>query len=683
MIVDIHRPRGLTLLMSGVVATGMVLFVIVLATISTHQMHASFTAVAVIAALQVFGELRPIQLDGEQTTSEELSISTAFGLVLMLVSSIGIAIGAQVIAVLLDGIVRRRKISAMVLSVARYTVAFGGAQVVYAALRGEALLDNNAAFSSQDVLPALAAAATLLVLNMTLVSAAVAFRSGDSVREHLRENLHFMISGSVLATLAPVVAAVMTFSVWLVPLLLLPILAVQRTAGLFLERERQAMHDPLTGLPNRAQLRTRVEALCSNPRANPKVAVMIVDLDHFKEINDTLGHHVGDALIKAVGERLSTLVREADTVARLGGDEFALVATGADEAAACELAARIGRSLRDPFLVAGISLDVNASIGIALAPLHGEDSETLLRRADVALYTAKESRGCYALYSPDSDLHTPQRLALLGDLRRGIDNDELTLHYQPQCDVRTGQVVGVEALVRWQHPELGLLTPDQFISTAENTGLIEPLTMRVLEIAIDQLARWLKDGFALRMAVNLSVRHLTNLELPGQVAEILRRHGVPPTALTLEVTESTIMADPSRAIAVLGKLREYGVRLAIDDFGTGYSSLSYLRRLDVDELKIDRSFVSKMGGANGDAVIVRSTIELGHNLGLRVVAEGVESAEVWRQLLPLGCDLVQGFYLGAPMTGGQFEQWTRMLPAHILPPPRTSNPVDSPSWDVA
>jgi EAL domain-containing protein (putative c-di-GMP-specific phosphodiesterase class I) len=225
--------------------------------------------------------------------------------------------------------------------------------------------------------------------------------------------------------------------------------------------------------------------------------------------------------------------------------------------------------------------------------------------------------------------------------------------------------------------------PEQFISTAENTGLIEPLTMRVLEIAIGQLARWLKDGFALRMAVNLSVRHLTNLELPGQVAEILRRHGVPPTALTLEVTESTIMADPSQAIAVLGRLREFGVRLAIDDFGTGYSSLSYLRRLDVDELKIDRSFVSKMGGANGDAVIVRSTIELGHNLGLRVVAEGVESAEVWRALLPLGCDLVQGFYLGAPMTGAQFEQWTRMLPAHILPPPRTTNSVDSPSWDVA
>ena len=474
----------------------------------------------------------------------------------------------------------------------------------------------------------------------------------------------------------------MNFNVWLVPLLLLPILAVQRTAGLFLERERRAMHDALTGLPNRAQLQSRVEAICSNPKVRHKAAVMIVDLDHFKEINDTLGHHVGDALIKAVGERLVTLVREGDTVARLGGDEFALVAAGADEAAAGELARRISKALKDPFLVSEVSLDIQASIGIALSPVHGEDSETLLRRADVALYAAKESRGCFMIYSPDDDLHTPQRLALLGDLRRGIDNNELHLHYQPQCDVRTGQVVGVEALVRWQHPELGLLMPEQFISTAENTGLIEPLTMQVLEMAVTQMARWQSAGFALRMAVNLSVRHLTNLDLPGQVAEILRRHGVPPTALTLEVTESTIMADPTQAIAVLGRLREYGVRLAVDDFGTGYSSLSYLRRLDVDELKIDRSFVSKMGGANGDAVIVRSTIELGHNLGLRVVAEGVESAEVWRQLLPLGCDLVQGFYLGAPMTGTQFEQWTRMLPAHILPPPRTSN-VDSPSWDTA
>ncbi|BEP12054.1 cyclic Di-GMP phosphodiesterase RmdB [Acidothermaceae bacterium B102] len=682
MIVDIRRPRGLTVLIGGVVAAGIALFVLVLASISTHQIHTSLAAVIVIASLQIFGELRPIRLTREQSASEELSISTAFGLVLMLVSSIGIAIGAQVIAVLLDGILRRRSPTAMVLSVARYTVAFGAAQVVYAALRGETLLENNSAFSSHDVLPSLAAAATLLVINMALISLAVAVRSGDSVRDHLRENLHFMISGSVLATLAPVVAAVMSFNVWLVPLLLLPILAVQRTAGLFLERERQAMHDALTGLPNRAQLRSRVEAICADPKARTKAAVMIVDLDHFKEINDTLGHHIGDALIKAVGERLTTLVREGDVVARLGGDEFALVATGADEAAAGELASRISRSLRDPFIVSGVSLDVQASIGIALSPMHGEDSETLLRRADVALYAAKESRGCFVVYSPDDDLHTPQRLALLGDLRRGIDNNELHLHYQPQCDVRTGQVVGVEALVRWQHPDLGLLMPEQFISTAENTGLIEPLTMQVLELSIAQLARWLSLGFALRMAVNLSVRHLTNLELPGQVAEILRRHGVPPTALTLEVTESTIMADPTRAIAVLGRLREFGIRLAVDDFGTGYSSLSYLRRLDVDELKIDKSFVSKMGGANGDAVIVRSTIELGHNLGLRVVAEGVESAEVWRQLLPLGCDLVQGFYLGAPMTGEQFEQWTRMLPAHILPPPRTTT-VDSPSWDTA
>src|SRR4051812_20859667 len=278
MSVDIHRPRGVTLLLSTLVAAGMILVVVVLATISTHQMHASMSAVAVIAAVQIFGELRPIRLTREQSAAEELSISTAFGLVLMLVSSIGIAIGAQIIAVLLDGLLRRRPVGTMVLSVARYTVAFGAAQVVYAALRGEQLFDNSSPFASQDVLPALAAIATLLVINMALISAAIAFRSGDSVREHLRENLHFMISGSVLATLAPVVAAVMNFNVWLVPLLLLPILAVQRTAGLFLERERRAMHDALTGLPNRAQLQSRVEAICSDTKVRHKAAVMIVDL---------------------------------------------------------------------------------------------------------------------------------------------------------------------------------------------------------------------------------------------------------------------------------------------------------------------------------------------------------------------------------------------------------------------
>ena len=415
-------------------------------------MHTSLAAVVVVASLQIFGELRPIRLTREQSAAEELSISTAFGLVLMLVSSIGIAIGAQVIAVLLDGMLRRRPISAMVLSVARYTVAFGGAQVVYAALRGEALLDNNSAFTSQDVLPALAAAATLLVLNMALISAAVAFRSGDSVREHLRENLHFMISGSVLATLAPVVAAVMNFNVWLVPLLLLPILAVQRTAGLFLERERRAMHDALTGLPNRAQLQSRVEAICANPRTQHQ------GRGHDRRPRPLQGdqRHPRPPRRRRADQGGRRAAGHARPRGRHRGPARRRRVRARRERRGRERRRRAGppdrQGAADPFLVSGVSLDVQASIGIALAPLHGEDSETLLRRADVALYTAKESRGCFAIYSPDEDLHTPQRLALLGDLRRGIDNDELHLHYQPQCDVRTGQVVGVEALVTLAAP---------------------------------------------------------------------------------------------------------------------------------------------------------------------------------------------------------------------------------------
>jgi EAL domain-containing protein (putative c-di-GMP-specific phosphodiesterase class I) len=326
------------------------------------------------------------------------------------------------------------------------------------------------------------------------------------------------------------------------------------------------------------------------------------------------------------------------------------------------LAERMTKALDDPFTVQGVRLDVRASIGLALSPDHGSDGETLLQRADVALYTAKERRGCYAIYQPENDEHTPERLALLGDLRRGIDANELVVYYQPKCDSRTGQIVGVEALVRWQHPKHGLLMPDEFIPTAENTGLIEPLTMEVLRQSVTDSNRWRAAGIQVQVAVNLSVRHLTNLNLPGQIAEILTEHDVPPSMLTLEVTESTIMADPTRAVTVLAMLREQGIALAIDDFGTGYSSLSYLRRLAVDELKIDRSFVSRLAIDEHDAVIVRSTIELGHNLGLRVVAEGVETEEIWRRLLPLGCDVVQGYYISHPVPAAELERWLFALP---------------------
>ncbi len=339
---------------------------------------------------------------------------------------------------------------------------------------------------------------------------------------------------------------------------------------------------------------------------------------------------------------------------------------------------RLCAALRDPVTLAGVRLDVQASMGVALAPEQGAQIDDLIARADVAMYSAKESRGTWAVYDPDLDEHTPERLTLLAELRDGLGRGELELHYQPKCAARSGEVVGVEALVRWRHPARGLLPPDEFIPAAENTGIISALTLAVLETALRDLRALLDRGHRLGVAVNLSVRHLTDLELPRQVAACLHRHDVPSELLTLEVTESTIMNDPSRAVTVLARLRGLGVRIAVDDYGTGYSSLAYLKRLAIDELKIDKSFVSGMLDDDNDAVIVRSTIELGHNLGLQLVAEGVENHGTWDMLLPLGCDVVQGYHISRPLPRDPLLAWLEAWDPEVASPPSASLPVAVP-----
>ncbi len=336
---------------------------------------------------------------------------------------------------------------------------------------------------------------------------------------------------------------------------------------------------------------------------------------------------------------------------------------------------RLCAALRDPVTLAGVRLDVQASMGVALAPEHGTDLEDLIARADVAMYAAKEERSTWAVYDPDLDEHTPERLTMLAELRDGMGRGELVLHYQPKCSARSGEVLGVEALVRWLHPVRGLLRPDDFIPIAENTGMISLLTLTVLDTALHDVRRLLDRGRRLGVAVNLSVRHLTDLELPGQVAACLERQGVPPELLTLEVTESTIMNDPARAVAVLSGLRALGVRIAVDDYGTGYSSLAYLKRLDLDELKIDKSFIMGMTDDENDAVIVRSTIELGHNLGLQLVAEGVEDPATWSRLLPLGCDIVQGYHISRPLPHETLVVWLDAWERRLATAPDSLLPV--------
>jgi diguanylate cyclase (GGDEF)-like protein len=420
-----------------------------------------------------------------------------------------------------------------------------------------------------------------------------------------------------------------------------------------------SLTDELTGMPNRRLLTDRLDrALAFGARRGFTSAVLLIDLDRFKEVNDTLGHDYGDELLRSVSARLTSAFRESDTVARLGGDEFAvLLPEVADEDAAVQQAQRCLALLREPFVVLGFTLGVDASIGVALCPHHGRRSDELLRAADVAMYEAKAGRRGVLVYDRSLDGHSPSRLALLGELRQALQEDQLVLHYQPKVDVALGRLTGAEALVRWQHPERGLIPPDDFIPMAEGTGMILPLTIYTLEAAIGQARAWMDAGHAIQVAVNLSPRCLLEPAVPDQVRRLLDRHGLPARLLRLELTESTVMADPERALMALTELRGIGVAISIDDFGTGYSSMSYLKRLPVDELKIDRSFVMEMLADGHDAVLVRSSIELGHNLGLAVVAEGVEDEETLRALSDLGCDVVQGYHLARPMPALAFLDW--------------------------
>jgi diguanylate cyclase len=428
-------------------------------------------------------------------------------------------------------------------------------------------------------------------------------------------------------------------------------LLMRETAALALTR-RLSLTDDLTGLGNRRAFTAEAEAAIAE---GSPFALLMIDLDQFKELNDTLGHHVGDDLLRGIGPRLAATVRPGDLVARLGGDEFGVLLRGADERAACVVCDRMRESLGRPFDLAGISLHVGASIGVALHPDHADDAGQLLRHADVAMYEAKRSRGGFAVYASEGDHHSRDRLALAGQMRAALARDELALHYQPLADLASGELRGVEALVRWRHPERGLLAPGAFLPAIEHTDLMRELSHRVLSMALVQAAAWLAEGRTWRVSVNLSATDLLDRRLVDDVAALLRRNRVPPSHITLEVTESVLMTDPQRAMVVLGELRKLGVRLALDDFGTGWSSLTHLQRLPVDEIKIDRSFVAAMAAETRAAAIVSSTVDLAHAVGLRVVAEGIEDEATWSRLRAVGCDAAQGYYLSRPLPAAELE----------------------------
>jgi diguanylate cyclase (GGDEF)-like protein len=419
----------------------------------------------------------------------------------------------------------------------------------------------------------------------------------------------------------------------------------------------EAAHDALTGLPNRMALRRELEELLVRPDAG-STAVLVLDLDGFKHVNDTLGHHQGDVLLQLIGERLPAAVPAHARVARLGGDEFAVLLPGAGAEQAVAVGRDLLRMLLEPLPVGGMRLEMSASIGVAVAPEHADDVATLMRRADMAMYQAKSTGRAVAVFDPATHRQdSPDQLALVSELRHGIASGELRLYVQPKADASSGRVVGAEALVRWQHPDKGLIMPDEFIPIAERNGLIRQLTTAVLRDAIGALAGWVSGGARLSIAVNLSPRGLLDSGLPDEVAALLAQRRVEPSLLTLELTERSMMTDPARVAVLLGELHAMGVKLSIDDFGTGYSSLSSLRKLPLDEIKIDKSFVMGIEDNSDDEMIVRSMVDLGTNLGLGVVAEGVENNRIWLMLRRMGCTHVQGYYLSRPLPVADFAAW--------------------------
>jgi diguanylate cyclase (GGDEF)-like protein len=627
--------------------------------VAQAPMPSSELAFWIFAAAVILGEFLPIKVPGH---AGELAISTTFIFVILLTWGIGPAIAVQAAASILADLRNDKPMQRGLFNVAQYTLAWLAAGIIV-----ETLTDLGSGsshdYAAEEVPALVLASAVFFAVNSVLVRTAVALSQNLSVTRFWIADLGFRgWTTGMMMGLAPAIAAVQQIDLVIALLIVLPVAAIHRAASESSRNEYLATHDELTGLPNRVRFQQGVKAaLLDEGDGGRGVAVLLIDLDRFKEINDTLGHHHGDALLQQVGPRLQEVLPESGMAARLGGDEFAILLRPArtDLMAVMADAERLRATFDSGFHVHGVVLDVGASIGVAIHPEHGDDVETLMQRADVAMYRAKEAHTGVEVYDAGDDHHNLGRLAMAGELRVALERDELVLHYQPKLDLETGLVEQVEALVRWRHPQRGLVPPNDFIPLAEHTGLIRPMTKLVIEKALAQCAEWRRAGLHLRVAVNLSTRSLLDAALPGEVLRMLDAHGLEPQYLTLEITESILMADPERSARILSSLSEMGVHLALDDFGTGYSSLSYLKRLPVDELKIDGSFVKNMARDPDDAMIVRSTVQMARGLGRVVVAEGVEDEITLNRLRGFGCQMAQGYGISRPLPAVALEQWVR------------------------
>jgi diguanylate cyclase (GGDEF)-like protein len=650
--VRIPTPAPIACYVAAVVTAGLVMLAAQAQQLPAILEGADLRLTLLVAAV-LMGELMPIRLGPGQG---EVAPSTTFTFAILLTFGTAAAVLAQAVGSLGSDVVQRKRLKHLAFNVSQYVLAVVAAGLTHDLIAGPML---SSELGVLQLVAVLAGGAVFFAVNTGAVAIAVSLSSGARIKDAIAGDLiRQSATESVLIGLAPLAVVALDRNLVLLPLLALPLLAVQRAARHAQMSEHLAMHDPLTGLPNRAKFYSRLHRAITTADPGDCVALLLVDLDRFKEINDTLGHHYGDEVLRQVAQRLRQRIGEDATVARLGGDEFAILLPGLESGeAALEIAEAARRSLTAPLDAAGIRLDLGGSVGVATFPDDGSDVETLLQRADIAMYEAKSGRTGVERYSREQDANSLMRLTLAGELRRALEQGEFVTHFQPKIDLLANRAGGAEALVRWDHPQRGTIPPDVFIGIAEQTGFIVSLTMRVLDEAIRACSHWHRHGAPLTVAVNLSARVLLEPTLPDTVAAICRAHRLPADALVLEITENMVVANLDRVLPTLTRLAEHGISLSIDDFGTGYSSLEYLKLLPVAELKIDRGFVIGMRSDPRDAAIVRSAIHLGRSLGLRVVAEGVESHQHHDELTALGCDQAQGFHYSHAIGDAQLLSW--------------------------
>ena len=613
--------------------------------------------------LVMAGEVWTIRVPHGDEEEEELSTSTTFAFALLVTVGPGLAMLALGLASLLADFMRAKPGYKGLFNVCQYNLSLGAAGIVLNLFHGYRILDGGAANSGAGlILPIMASGAAFFIVNHVIVVYALALSQGIPLSDCIWDDIPFQASTTgVMLALTPIVVALAHTDPVLIPFLAVPIALVRRYAATLLAKDHLASHDALTGLPNRNLFATSTdEAIVGAIRGGGQVAVLLLDLDHFKDVNDTLGHETGDALLKLVGPRIRSSLPSGGLVARLGGDEYAvLLAAGQGEEVATEVARTVLAALDKPFVLGSMPMRLDASIGIAVAPRDGGDAATLFQRADVAMYQAKRRRTGAERYAPEQDPYSPERLVMFNEIRGGLDAGEFVVYFQPKASIATGLITGVEALARWHHPHRGVVGPNVFLPLVHHAGLSRVLTHRVLEASLRQVRRWHDEGLSLTVSVNVDEDDVADGKFPSDVALLLDRIGVAPEWLHLEITEDTVMTDPERMTAVLGRLEGMGIELSLDDFGTGRSSFAYLKHLPVSEIKIDKSFVMGMHRDPGDMVIVRSAIDLARNLGFRSVAEGVEDEAAWNRLAELGCDVAQGYWLGRPVPAEELASLLR------------------------